>query len=122
MPPATITQHPPAGGAQHQTFLNKERLHDLLQRIPAFRQSRRQRLNPNRAAIMVFGNARQITPIHGIKAERINFEAPERRISHGAVRDLIFHQREVTHPPQQPPRNTRRAALTAGNLPRAIFR
>jgi hypothetical protein len=35
---------------------------------------------------MVFGNARQIAPIHRIKAERINFQAPERRIGHGAVR------------------------------------
>jgi hypothetical protein len=34
-----------------------------------------------------------------LKAERINLQPPERRIGHGAVRDLFFHQREITHTP-----------------------
>ena len=46
----------------------------------------------------------------------------QRRIGHGAVRDLFFHQREITHTPQKPPRNTRRAARPVCNLPRAILR
>ena len=99
MPPATITQHPPARRAQHQAFLNEKRLHHFFKRIAAFGEGRRQRLNPTRAAIMMLRYPQLIPPIHRIKAERINLQPPERRIGHGAVRDLFFHQREITHTP-----------------------
>ena len=49
-PAGLLRQHPPARRALNQSLLQQVRLNHLFQRIAAFRQRRRQRLNPHRAA------------------------------------------------------------------------
>jgi hypothetical protein len=62
---------------------NQERLDDLLDRVARLRQRCRNRLDADRAAAIVYGNRREIAPIHGVEP------AGNARRAAGAPRDLV---------------------------------
>ena len=63
----------PRGVRLQQTGLQQERF-DHFYRLSLFGQCSGQRVHAHRAADIVFCNTHQVTPIHGIEADLIDFK------------------------------------------------
>ena len=123
MPPAGQAQHPAAAGAQDQALLDQIGLDHVFQRVARLGQRRRQRLDADRAAAVVLGDAAEIAAVHRVEAEHVDLQPRQRR--HRRSRDRPGGARdggEVAHPAQQPPGDARRAAGAAGDLGAAVRR
>jgi hypothetical protein len=100
---------------------NQERLDDLLDRVARLRQRCRNRLDADRAAAIVYGNRREIAPIHGVELGLIDLERSKRAIGDSAVnRSRLADEGEIAAPAQQPAGNARRAAGAPRDLVCAV--
>src|SRR5712675_2315426 len=78
-------QHAAAWRALNKTLLDQVRLDDLLDDIALVAERRCHRLDPDRAAGVVFGYTAQVTPVHAVKATLIDIKPQQRRIGGGGV-------------------------------------
>src|SRR6266851_2089067 len=69
-----------ARSALDKAFLDQVRLDYLLDDIAFVAECRRHRLDPDRTACIVFGNATQVTPVHAVEAPPIDIEPQQCRI------------------------------------------
>ena len=121
MRPGTGREQATARCPLDQALLEKERLDHLFHRIAGFRQGRRDRLDPDRAATVMLGKKPQVAPIRAIEPEVIHAESGQGRIRDLQVDPAIaFHHREIHHAPKEPPGDPRRAPRAPGDLPRAF--
>src|SRR6516165_10704268 len=77
---------PPTRRALQEPALDQIRLDDVLDRIARLRQSGGERLDADRAATVINGDRREITPIHRIEPARVDFERPK---SFGGARPMV---------------------------------
>ena len=121
MPPARLPQHAAAAGAQDQALLDQERLDHVLQRVARLGQRGGQRLDADRAAGVVLGDAAEVAAVHRVQPEPVHLQAGQRRVGDRAVdRVGAVHGGEVAHAAQQAAGDARRAAGAAGDLGRAL--
>ena len=114
-------QQSSARRALDETFLDQERLDDLLDGVARLGQRRGDGFDSDRAAAVVLRNIDEVAPIHCIEAGGIDFELEEGAVGGGAVdRGRARDQRKVAHPAQQPPGDPRRAAGAARDLVGAV--
>ena len=73
-------QHAPARRAADEALLQQERLDDLLQRVARLRQGRRQRLDADRAAVVVAGDAGEVAVVERIEALAVDLELAQRPV------------------------------------------
>ena len=85
MPPRFERDDAAARGAGNEALLQEIRLDDLLDRIARLRQSRRNRLDADRAAVMRLGNARQIAVVERIEALVVDLERGQRLVGEDRV-------------------------------------
>src|SRR5262245_32960048 len=78
-------QQPPARGALHEALLDQERLDDLLDGVARLGQRRRDSLDADRAAAVVFRDHGQIAPVHGVEPGGVDLERAERAVGDGAI-------------------------------------
>ncbi len=117
MPPARFAQHASAAGAEDQAFLNQVGLDHVFQGIARLGQGGGERLDPNRAAGMVFGDAAQVAAVHRVQAQPINLQPVQRGVGDSAIdRRIALNRGEVAHPAQQAAGDPRCPARTAGDL------
>src|ERR1700736_4125716 len=73
-------QHAAAWRALNKALLDQERLDYLLDDVALVAERRRYRLDPDRAAGVVLGNAAQVTPVHAVEATPIDIKPLQSRI------------------------------------------
>ena len=83
MPPARLAQHAAAAGAQDQTLLDQIGLDHVLQRVARLGQRRGQRFHPDRAAMVMLGDAAQIAAVHRVQPEPVDLQPGQRRVGVG---------------------------------------
>ena len=121
MAPGGAGQQPAARRALQQALLQQVGLDHLLQRVALLRQRRRQRVDADRPAAVVVGDAAQIAAIEAVEAERVDLELGQRPVGdRGVDLAVAFDRGEVAHPPQQAGRDPGRAAGAPRDLGSAI--
>src|SRR4029077_9300916 len=85
MPKCDAGQHAAARCALHEALLKEVRLDDIFDDVALVAERRRDRLDPNRTARIILGNAAQVAPVHAVEAARIDIEPQERRIGAGGI-------------------------------------
>ena len=73
-------QHAPARRAADEALLQQEGLDDLLQRVARLGQGGRQRLDADRAAVVVPGDAGEIAVVERIEALAVDLELLQRAV------------------------------------------
>src|SRR6516225_7744803 len=118
---APAGEHAAARRALHETFLDQVRLDDLFDDVALLAERRRDRLEPDRTARIIFADAAQIAPVHRVEAALIDAEPQQRRICRcDADAGQLLDRRKVADPPQQTHRDPRGAACTARDFGRAV--
>jgi hypothetical protein len=101
--------------------LDEIRFDHVFERIARFGQRSREGFHPHRAAAMMFGHTAQIAAIHGVQAQRIDFQAQQGSIGDIPVdHGLALYAGKIAHAAQQPASDARRAARPAGDLDGAV--
>src|SRR5580692_8702233 len=78
-------QQAAARRALHETLLQQVRLDDFFDDVALVAERRCDRLDPNRTARIVFGNAAQVASVHAVEAARIDVEPQQRRVGGDGV-------------------------------------
>src|SRR6266850_7323669 len=114
-------RHPTLRGADEETFLDEERLVDVLDRVPLLADRRRERVEPDRTPRELVDDGEEERAVHLVEARFVDVEEPERVPGHGPVDPALrAHVGEVTYPAEEAVRDARRAARAAGDLDRAL--
>src|ERR1700719_4733402 len=64
----------------HETLLEQVRLDDFFDDVALVAERRCDRLDPDRTARIVFGDAAQIAPVHAVETARIDIEPQQRGV------------------------------------------
>ena len=116
-------EHAPARGARDEALLQQIRLDDLLDGVARLRQRGGERLDPDRTAAVIHGDAAQIAMIERIEPALVHFELRERAVGKLGIDGARPRDGgEIAHAAKQPPRHPRRAARPAGDLMRPFRR
>jgi len=67
MPKCDAGQHAAARCALHEALLKEVRLDDIFDDVALVAERRRDRLDPNRTARIILGNAAQVAPVHSVE-------------------------------------------------------
>ena len=104
-------QHAAARRALHKALLEQVRLDDFFDDVALVAERRRDRLDPDRTARIVFGNAAQVAAVHAVETARIDIEPQQRRVGSGGIdaRQTVDCGK-VADTAQQAHRDARRAA------------
>ena len=106
-----------AGRSCEKPLLEKVRLIDIFQRYRLFVDRRRQRLNTDRAAVIVLNNAAQHTPIQRIETQMVNLQPVERFVRYVARYHAVCRYLcKIAYASENAVCNTRCTAAAAGNL------
>src|SRR5690349_1723168 len=76
---------PTTWGALQIAALNQKRLDNVFDGVARLRQCRRHRFDADRAAAVIHGNRREVAPVHGVEAGRIDLERTQRVVGNGAI-------------------------------------
>ena len=110
MPERDSGQHAAAGRALHEALLKQVRLDDLFDDVALIAERRRDCLDPDRPARVVFGNAAKIAPVHAVETAPIDVEPQQRCVgSNGVNARQTGDCGKVADPAQQPYRDARGA-------------
>src|SRR5579864_4249666 len=80
-----LRSYAPSRGAVEKPYLHQEWLINLFDCVRLFSQDRSQGIHPNRAALILFDNRQQQSPIDLIKAVLVHFQHLQRRFRRGFV-------------------------------------
>src|SRR5271154_1906158 len=85
MPERVPRQHAAARRALHEALLKQVGLDDFFDDVALVTERRCDRLDPDRTARIVFGNAAQVAPVHAVETARIDVEPQQRRVGSNGV-------------------------------------
>src|SRR6185312_4166535 len=116
-----LGEHTPARGALDEPLLQQIGLDDLLDHVALVAKRRRHRLDPDRAAAVILGDAAQVAAVEPIQSAAVDIEPQQRGVGALGI-DLrpSLHGREVADAAQEAHRSARRAAGAAGDLAGAV--
>src|SRR5580704_14173147 len=73
-------QQAAARRALHETLLQQVRLDDFFDDVALVAERCCDRLDPDRTAPIIFGNAAQVTPVHAVETAYVDIEPQQRRV------------------------------------------
>ncbi len=99
MPVSARGHNASARRALQEPLLHQKRFDDIFDGVAFFRQGGGDGLDADGTAAVIFDDVAQVTPVHGIEAARIDFEARQRAIGDRRIdRQIILDDGEVAHP------------------------